>query len=65
MIEIWIKNHLVSGSDCNTVNLESPKNLQGMTNNVGLTLSVGDTLYHGLQLVLSKTLRIGDTKSHI
>ena len=22
------------------------------------------TLYHGLQLVLSKTIRIGDTKKH-
>ena len=32
-----------------------------MTNNVGLTFSVGDTL-SGLQLVLSKMLRIGDTK---
>ena len=46
MIEIWKKNHLVSDSFCNTVNLQSPPNkkLQGMTNNVGLTFSVGDTI---------------------
>ena len=31
-----------------------------MTNNVGLTL-VLVTLYRGLQLVLSKSIRIGDT----
>ena len=45
-----------------------------MTNNVALTFSVGDniprltinlalvTLYRGLRLVFSKTIRIGDTK---
>ena len=33
-----------------------------MTNNIGLTFSVGDTKYHSLQIVLSKTMRIGDTK---
>ena len=31
---------------------------------VGLTFSVGDTM-PGLQLVLSKTIRISDTKNHI
>ena len=35
-----------------------------MTNNVGLTL-VLVTLYYGLQLVLSKTVRIGVTKYDI
>ena len=35
-----------------------------MTNNVGLTFSVGDTTLY-LQLVLSKTTRIGDTKYYI
>ena len=35
--------------------------LQGMTNNVGLT-SIGDITP---QSVLSKTIRIGDTKYHI
>ena len=43
MIEIWMKNHLVSDSNCNTIRLYSSKTLQGMANNVGLTLSVGDT----------------------
>ena len=44
MIEIWMKIHLVSDSNCNIVNLYSPKkNLQGMPNNVGLISSVSDT----------------------
>ena len=44
MIEISMKDHLVSDNNCNTVNLSSPKkNLQGITTNVGLTISVGDT----------------------
>ena len=43
IIQIWMKNHLVTDSDCNTVNLQSPQNLQGMTFNVGLTFGVGDT----------------------
>ena len=58
-IGIWTTNHLVSDSKCNIVNLQSPKLLQGMTNNVGsITLVV-------LQLVSSKTIRIGETKYHI
>ena len=57
----WMKNHLVSDSNCNSVNLQSPGK---MTKNVGLTFSVGDT-YYGLQLVLSKTIRIGDSKYQI
>ena len=44
MIAIWMKNHSVSDRNCNTVNLLSPKNWQGMTNIVGLTFSVGDTV---------------------
>ena len=59
-----MKNHLVSDSFCIAVNLCPPKYLQGTTNNVGLTISGRDTLY-GLQLALSKTIRIGDTKYHI
>ena len=35
--------------------------LQGMTNNVRFTFSVSDYM-GGLQLVLSKTNRVGDTK---
>jgi hypothetical protein len=59
-----MKNHLVSDNFCNIVNLCPLENLQEMTNNVGLTFSIRDTPY-GLQLVLSKTIRIGDTKYHI
>ena len=67
MIDILMKNHLISGSfKCNIVNLHSPNFLQEMTNYVELTFSVGTTIqYHGLQLVLSKTIRIGNTKYHM
>ena len=44
------ENHFVSDIDCNTVNLYSPQDLQGMTNNVELAFSVGDTTPR-LQLV--------------
>ena len=44
MIEIWMKIHLVSDNNRNTVNLYPPQKNQGMTNNVGLTFSVGDTI---------------------
>ena len=44
MIKIWIKNHLVSDSNCNTIIYNPTKNLQGSTNNVGLTFSVTDTI---------------------
>jgi hypothetical protein len=44
MIEVWMDNRLVSGGDCNIVNLRSPVNLQGMTNNVGLPFRVGDSI---------------------
>ena len=65
MVQIWMKNQLVSDSNCNIVDLYNALNfLQGMTNSVGLTL-VLVTLYRGLQLVLSKTIRFGDTKYHI
>ena len=49
MIEMWMKNHLVSDSNCNTVNLYPPNfiylfiYLKIMTTNVGLACSVGDT----------------------
>ena len=66
MIKIWLKIHLVSDSKCNYVNLYGiPKQIfSRMTNNVGLTLSVV-TLYRNLQLGLSKTIRMGDTKCHV
>jgi hypothetical protein len=52
MIEIWMENHLVDDSNCNSVNLKSPPIylfifkyfLQGTTHNVGLTFSLGDTM---------------------
>ena len=43
MIEIWMKNHLVSDKICNIVVYNPPQNLQGMTNDVGLKFCVGDT----------------------
>jgi hypothetical protein len=45
-----MKNHLVSDSNCNIVDLLSQKNLQGMTNNVGLAFSVGDII---MQFIIS------------
>ena len=59
-----MKNILIGANNCNIVKLQSPKKLQGMTNNVGLTFSVGDT-FTEVQLVLSKTIRVDDTKCHI
>ena len=43
------------------------KMYKGLSNiNVGVTVSVGDTILCILQLVVvSKTIRIGDTKYHI
>ena len=65
MVQIWIKNQLISDNNCNIVDLYNALNfLQGMTNSVGLTL-VLVTLYRGLQLILSKTIRFGDMKYHI
>ena len=64
MTKIWMKNNLVSDSNCNTIKSIIPQILQDMTNNVGLKL-VLMTLYRKLQLVLRKTIRIGDTKYHL
>ena len=38
-----MRNHLVTDTDCNTLNLQTPRKLQEMTNNVGFKFSVGDT----------------------
>jgi hypothetical protein len=55
IIEVWMKNRLVNGNNCNTIDLVSPKNWQGMTNNVGLAFSVGDsTLYCGLTISIEQ-----------
>ena len=49
MIEFWMKNNLLSDSNCITVDLYSHpkkqyiKKIEGVTNNGGLTCSVGDT----------------------
>ena len=48
MIEIWMKNCLVSDSFATLQIYNRPSCLQGMTNNVGLAFSVDDTI---LQLV--------------
>ena len=40
-IEYWMKNHLVSDNNYNTVDLWFPKKITTLTNNVGLTFSVG------------------------
>ena len=57
MIEIWMKNHLINDSNCNTINLLSP-------NNVGFIFSVGDTIPR-FTISTEQTIRIGDTKYHI
>ena len=63
MIEIWMK-YLVTDSNCNIVNLQPPKSLQGIATNVGLTFSVGDII-PWFTISIEKTIRIGDTKYHI
>ena len=47
MIEIWMKSHLVSDSNCNIVDLQCPIFLQGMTNYFRFTFRVGDTTWVG------------------
>ena len=66
MIEIWMKSNLVSDNDCNTVNLYNPpKNVyKEWQLLLGLYL-VLVTLYRGVQLVVSMTIRIGVTKYHV
>ena len=59
-----MKNILIGASNYNIVKLQSPKKLQGLTNNVELTFSVGDTFIE-VQLVMSKTIKVDDTKCHI
>ena len=63
VIEILMKIHLVSDSNCNTVkSIIRAKKLQGITT-LGSHL-VLVTLYCISRLVLSKTIRIYDTKYH-
>ena len=43
MVEIWMKNHLVSDSNLqHCKSIIPPKKLQGLANNVGLAFSIGD-----------------------
>ena len=45
MIDVWMKDHLVSDNNCN--NVITSVIVQEMTNNVELTLSFGDiTIYN-------------------
>jgi hypothetical protein len=56
MIEDWMRNHLLSDINCNIVNLWSSKIFTRNDNKMLVTL------HRILQLVLSKTTVIGDTK---
>ena len=66
----WLKFeweiHLISDNTCNIVILYVMPNLflQGMIITVGQQL-VLMTLHRGLQIALSNTVRIGETKYHI
>ena len=51
MTEIWMENHSVSYSNCNTPKLKSLQNLKGVTNNGGSTFSVGDTLLQFINVI--------------
>ena len=44
MIENWMKHHLVCDNNCNIVNYNTRKHLQGIKNNVGSMFIVGDTI---------------------
>ena len=63
--EVWMRNHLGSDNKCNIILSTMTKVLQGMTNDVGLHLVSATPHLSNLQLVLSKTCRIGDTKYNI
>ena len=64
IIDIWMRNHsIVSDNNYNIVDHNAQKHLQGVKNNVRFTLS--DYYTGGLQLALSKTNSIGDTKHNI
>ena len=65
MIEIWMKNHLVSDNTCHIVNQLGPKFVYKECQ-----ILIGQhvplvTLQCSLQLVLSKTIKIGDTNYYI
>jgi hypothetical protein len=60
-----MKNHLVSDSNCDTCKSIIPQNYDKEWQIMLGTYLVLMTLYHGLKLVLSKRIRIGDTKYDI
>jgi len=65
-IDIWMKIHLVSDSNYNIVKILIPNyNIQGVTNNIRFTFGGGDTTRTILQIVMSKTNRMGDTTYNI
>ena len=49
MIEIWMENDLLSGSNCNIVMVLCQVFLQGMRNNVSFTYSVNDNTWVDLK----------------
>ena len=65
MIEIWMKNHLVSDSTCNIIKSIMPNYVKEWQLMLGLHLVLVTPPVGGLQLVLSKTYRIGETKYNI
>ena len=63
MIEIWMESLLVSDSNCNTVIYNpSPKKIYKEWQIMLGWYLVLVTLYHGLHLVSSKIIRIGDAR---
>ena len=65
MIEIWMKNHLVSDNTCNIIKFIMPNYVKEWQLMLGLHLVLVTPHVGGLQLVLSKTYRIGETKYNI
>jgi hypothetical protein len=64
MIEIRMKIHLVSDNNVTLCIYNAQKKLQGMKNSYVYMLCWRHYM-GGLQLVLSKILRIGDTKYNV
>ena len=61
----WMIEILISDSNHNTVNLLTPKFFTRNDKKCWVNILVLVTLHHILQLVSSKTIRIGDTGYHI
>ena len=65
VIEIWMKNHLESESNYNSVKELFPQLIYKEWKIMLGWHLVLVTLSCGLQLVLSKTIKIGDTEYHV